>query len=450
MTVNFHSSEGIPGSEFLPPSKRKEKDEYQRLIVVNKESGKLSPLEHKEEYSPNRAEPTKFTPEMRINSLNKTEWDNQISQLILSKERADEILENNRPFVEHILPGIMSGKYHVEDLDETQRTRYRHFQNANTYLEDIHDNISSLYNKAQQFGDQKQKETLGAFAEDFRKKVKENPGIFSYSEAMGDFVHQLRFPDIVPQMYAPIEDFATEQSAKTFGNAAWQGYKQFKDKAPVLVIENPPAGHALSTGEDIKNIVEASRKQFVQNAVAGGMSEREAERNAEKFIGATWDVGHINMLRKYGYSEEEIAKEAEAVAPLIKHVHLSDNFGYEHTELPMGMGNVPLNEIMKKLGEKGFEATKIIEAGNWWQHFRTSPMQESLEAMGSPIYGMKMAPYWNQAPGLYQGYMSGNEGNWLPQTNYETFGTTFSRLPKELGGQIPGSQGSRMSGRPME
>jgi len=38
----------------------------------------------------------------------------------------------------------------------------------------------------------------------------------------------------------------------------------------------------------------------------------------------------------------------------------------------------------------------------------------------------------------------------LPQVNYETFGAGFSRLPAELGGQFPGAQGSRMSGRPME
>ena len=104
---------------------------------------------------------------------------------------------------------------------------------------------------------------------------------------------------------------------------------------------------------------------------------------------------------------------------------------------------------MEKLGQKGFEANKIIEAGNWWQHFRTSPFQESLEAMESPIYGMKMAPYWSQAPGLYQGYFSGY-GQMLPQINYEIFGAGFSRLPSELGGQAAGAQGSRMSGRPME
>jgi hypothetical protein len=72
-----------------------------------------------------------------------------------------------------------------------------------------------------------------------------------------------------------------------------------------------------------------------------------------------------------------------------------------------------------------------------------------MEAMGSPIYSMQMAPYWNQSLGLQQGYFSGY-GGMLPQGNYETFGAGFSNLPAELGGQRGGAGGSRMSGKPME
>ena len=465
ITVNFHSAEGIPGSQWLPPSERTKETKYKRMIAVNRESGELIPIEHEILYYPGGEEvkPETITPEQRIDTHNRTKWDNQISQLIFSKERADEILEKQKPILEPIFEEMRTGRITKESLEHHPgyQQAKRQYEDAEAYLHDLNLQINSIFSKAYEFGTKEQKEKLreinNKFVETISKDTiihpetkKPMPNPYVYAEAMHDLLHDLKSPSIAPQMYDKIENFATEQSAKTFGNAAWQSYKQFKDKTPILVIENPPAGFALSTGEDIKNIVEASRKQFVQNAVKEGMSEKEAGRQAEKFIGATWDVGHINMLRKYGYTPEEIVKEAEKVAPLVKHVHLSDNFGFEHTELPMGMGNVPLNEIMKNLGEKGFDAKKIIEAGAWWQHFRTPPLQESLEAMGSPIYGMKMAPYWNQAPGLYQGYFSGMEGNWLPQTNYETFGTTFSRLPKELGGQMPGAQGSRMSGRPME
>ena len=38
---------------------------------------------------------------------------------------------------------------------------------------------------------------------------------------------------------------------------------------------------------------------------------------AEKLIGATWDVGHINMIRKQGFSEKDVINEAEIIAPFV-------------------------------------------------------------------------------------------------------------------------------------
>lgn len=462
ITVNFHSAEGIPGSQLLPPGDRTEKSKAKRLIVVNQESGRPIALETEEQYSPLTKElkPVFITPEDRVKNLNVTEWDNSLSQVIFQKEQIDKIIEDSLPHLQHYMNKLAEGKLDPRTIGSHEQLAYKHYMNAGASLHDIERNLHGLFDKAYKYGDDKVKEHLKEVVQIFQEKLgkpseeKEDLNFLKQSDAMQALINGLK--PATPKIYTPIEKFATEKSAQTFGNAAWNTYKEFKDKSPILVIENPPAGFALSTGEDIKNIVVASRKQFINNAIKptdeGGlsMSEKEAERAAEKVIGATWDVGHINMLRKFGYKKEDIVAETKAVAPYVKHVHLSDNFGFEHTELPMGMGNVPLKEMMAKLGEKGFDANKIIEAGAWWQHFRSAPLQESLEAMGSPIYGMKMAPYWSQASGLYQGYMSGLEGNWLPQTNYETFGTTFSRLPKELGGQAQSAGGSRMSGRPME
>jgi hypothetical protein len=112
------------------------------------------------------------------------------------------------------------------------------------------------------------------------------------------------------------------------------------------------------------------------------------------------------------------------------------------------MGNVPLKEIMAKLGEKGFEGKKIIEAGTWWQHFQTNPMKESMEGLGSPMYSAGPGPYWNQSLGLQQGYFSGY-GMMLPSNNYQTFGAGFSQLPQELGGEVQRA-GGRFSQKGME
>jgi hypothetical protein len=164
-------------------------------------------------------------------------------------------------------------------------------------------------------------------------------------------------------------------------------------------------------------------------------------------LGITLDVGHLNIARKKGFKEEHLLAEVKEIAKNIKHVHLTDNFGYSDTHLPPGMGNVPFKEILKEVEKAGYKGKKIVEAGGWPQHFGTSPFPYQLEAFGSPIY--TGGPSWNVAPSFIQGY-SGGFGQMLPQIHYETFGAGFSQLPAELGGTRGGGAGSRMSGRPME
>jgi len=472
--VNFHSAEGLEGSEFGP--KRTEDGEriYKKIIAVNRETGRMIPLEKEKRFYPKGYIPPEvktgyefvgkhktirkkyFTPEENLLVLNETEWDNSLDQLFFNKERADEILERNRPLIQHLVKDYNAGKINIKDLQPTQQQVLERVTDAQNYLSDIHRNVNSLFSKAYRYGNERQKEILDDVSKEFTKKIElvkkdKFPDPFAESRVMKELLFNLKDPrlDLAPKMHVPIEDFALEKTAKTFGGAAFSSYKKFGDTSPVLVIENPPAGFALSTGEDIKNMVIESRKNFVKRSVKEGISESEAKHQAEKLIGATWDVGHINMLRKFGYDEKDIIKEAEIVAPFVKHVHLSDNFGFEHTELPMGMGNVPLKEVMDKLGKKGFEAKKVIEAAQWWTHFKTSPFQPSIEEMGTPIYSGGVAPYWSQNLGLQQDYYGGY-GLMLPSVNYETFGAGFSRLPAELGGNRQGASGARMSGNPME
>ncbi len=487
--VNFHSAEGIPGTEFKTLDGKRE---AKRLIVIDRESGKPAQLEEETmyypalqrykpeieekirrgnldereiekqlrtgkmtegsivEYVPLREGKVK-TPESRMKNLNVTSWDNSISQLIFNKERADEILEKNAPILNKLVDEHGNLKFDKDTIKESPTTlkAYNHLVNASNYLEDTRQHIESLFHKAYRYGNDNQKKILTEISAQFKKDLENNKGLTGQSQAVQNLINSLKSPAVAPEMYIPIEQFAVEQSSKTFGNAAFEGWKKYGDKSPLVNIENPPVGFALSTGEDLKNLVEASRKCFIERAKQEGIPEKEAKENAEKLIGATWDVGHINMLRKQGFKEEDIIKETEKIAPLVKHVHLSDNFGFEHTELPMGMGNVPIKEIMEKLGKKGFEAKKIIEAAHWWQHFKNPPVQSTFELMGSPVYSDGVGPYWNQVNGLQQGYSMGY-GLMLPNVNYQTFGAGFAQLPSELGGQMPGAQGGRMSGKSME
>ena len=487
--VVVHASEGIPGTEWkeIPWKEKGIKGKANRIIAIDQETGQMRPIEEdiryypdmkevkpeireklergeisREEFARNRKkyveeipleQGKRLSPERLLDISNESKWDNELSQLLFNNERADAILQKNGAQIQHLLKTLSnkSEKEQEEILNQfpEQRHIYNQYRNAQEYIKDTEMNIHSLFSKAYKFGNKEQKERLSEIKNNYQKVVEKASGsIRGPSEALQFLIHELKSQDVAPKTLVPIQDFAVEQSSKTFGNSAFQAYKEFGDKAPMLAIENPPVGHGLSTGEDLKNLVIASRKKFVENAVDEGMNKKEAEKIAEKLIAATWDVGHINMLRKQGMGKKEIIEETKKVAPFVKHVHFSDNFGFEHTELPMGMGNVPLKEMMEKLGEEGFEGRKIIEAGQWWQHMQTNPLKESLEGLGSPMYSSGRGPYWNQAVGLQQGYFSGY-GNMLPQTHYETFGAGFSNLPMELGGQRGGG-GSRMSGTPME
>jgi hypothetical protein len=255
-----------------------------------------------------------------------------------------------------------------------------------------------------------------------------------------------------PNLYVPIEEFAMKHSTNTFANVAWDAYEQaYKKKkpAPIISIENLYPGMAFSSGKEMDSLITETRKKFVEKAKSEGMSESNAKKTAEKMIGMTLDVGHLNIYKKKGFKDEDLIKELKEMSKHVKHVHLTDNFGYTDSHLPPGMGNVPTKEMLEELEKKGFKGRKIVEAGGFVQHFQTSPFPYALESLGSPVYSMHMAPYWNQINNLYGGYFGGY-GMFLPSINYETFGAGFSQLPSELGGQRGGAQGSRMSGKPME
>ncbi len=437
--VTFHSSAIIP-QPIIP----KGKEVPENALAINSETGSINPFPLRERHLTGEKPNIK----KELDQANKNSWLSSLSHLSYNAERGSEAITHYGTLIPEI------EKKAGKDLTPEEQRAKAGFNSATAFLNDSYRELKELYETAYRNSDINEKKIL----DDLKWKVESNIKKIEIAPTSKDSI--LLRQEIIeegletlnkispPEIFKPLDKFAREKTTQTFANIALNSYKKFKDKAPIISIENPPVGGAFSTGKELKKIVEKSREKFVEKAVKEGMSESEATTQAEKLLGVTWDVGHINMLRKYGYDSEDIIKETEEVAPLVKHVHLSDNFGFEHTELPMGMGNVPMKEIMEKLPEK--DVKKIIEAGNWWQHFRTAPFKETLEAVGSPIYSMNMAPYWNQTQGLEQTYSSGF-GQMLPQGHFETYGIpSFSNLPMELGGQRPSATGSRMSGRQME
>ncbi len=190
----------------------------------------------------------------------------------------------------------------------------------------------------------------------------------------------------------------------------------------------------LSRAESLRKAIEDSREKFAEKLVEEKkVPKSQAKKVAEKLIGATWDIGHINMLRKFGYSDKDILEETKKIAPVVKHVHVTDNFGYEDSHLPPGMGNVPVKKIMEELEKRGYSGKAIMEAGGFPRFFEESPQPYILEEMGSPLYSIETQPYWSEVRETYGRYHMGY-GDILPKQHLDFYGAGFSTTPKELGG----------------
>lgn len=472
IVVTFHTTAGLP--EMMERIKTKEGEVTTEMLVYDESTGQAQRIERKEDYLMKEGKKTDV--KERLKEMNKESWERALTTvgfhahsgdqaiknaLIKSKDARFEDLKDKSIFEIYKTVNTPQGQKIMEALpnDESRqaiRSAVNDINYGEIYVKDAYHEMKSLYDKAY-------KAALNTNnTEDLTKLKEYGAGLRSNFAKYADPVNLPAFADEItkgvqllstlkstPEVFRPLNDFVLDKSGETFGNIAYKAYNEFKkDKtAPIISIENPPAGGGLSRGEDLRKLVEISRNKFVEKAVADGMDKEKAIEAANNHIGVTWDVGHINMIRKFGYDQSDVVKETKKVADMVKHVHLSDNFGFEHTELPMGMGNVPTKEHFEAIGEKVKTMKKIVETGDWYQHFKTSPFAQTLEAFGSPIYAMKMAPYWNQARGMTQGYFSGY-GRMLPDQHFSVYGAGFSSLPTELGGQITGR--SRLSGTPTE
>ena len=277
-----------------------------------------------------------------------------------------------------------------------------------------------------------------------------------------------------PKLWRYVGEFAIEKTADTVANAMARMYVNTKkegkgeeNKIPFVAMENFFVGSSMSTAKDLKAAVNQTReklaKELVDNKEAG-LSRKEAEKVAEKLVGATWDVGHINNLRKAGFEGEELKKkvleETKEIAEVTKHVHITDNFGFHDSHLPPGMGNVPIREIMEQLEKKWGELADqgklpqhprgIVEAGGFVGEIGQNPTLAILEYFNSPLSQATGAPYaWgptsrsisNTSSPYFESFIE------FPQQHFSLYGSSFTTLPKSVGGQV-GEGSSRFSGTP--
>jgi hypothetical protein len=462
MPVTIHASV-IPGSEMIPakgplitPEEKGKTEVMGKMVAVDQETGQFIPLEREFLYSHHQKGKRIETPENRLEIANNSKWVQSITNLAFYKKEADEILGRTQPALQPLYDKIEKGEKLTKEEEAQYAPVFNQLNRGNLFLDNVDTSFRTLFEQAAKYADEKdKKETQNALNKISSNWIKLDKDIrtgkikseFEYiikkSQLVDESINKLR--GVAPPLqYRKVEDFAKEKASETLSNVALNTYNKFGKTSPIISIENPPYGSAISNAEDLKELIKDTRKKFTQKLVNQGISKSEAQDQAKKLIGATWDTSHISMMRKQGFGKEKIVEETRKIAPYVKHVHLNDNFGSTHTDLPPGKGDLPMSEIMKELENAKFKGKKIFEGGNFFQHFQTSPFQYQLEGAGSPLYGAGGVT-WNQLGGMGAYYMG--QGPINPSIHHSTYGSGFTTLPLELGGEMPGGA-SRFSGTP--
>lgn len=494
------SQEEEKGLTMIDPETKKLKPALRSMAVVNQDTGQMTVLKYEKKYplgvSKEDIEDVKtkvdydvWDPMTRLGALNRTEWDEEKLKLLAHQKSAAE-LEDRKIRVMQSLAPLQYGEKHgiLSEQEKIEQARlHNQIRQIDSYINQVNTHTAAgmkeLHHKFEKFKDTKKEEHKDYSKKEFpqmkeewdayQKKIdKVYKEFYKKAESTKDInklqqeyiphirnltdqqnkamtMHLAKIPS--PELWTPVKDFSIKQASTTIANVALDGFKKFGEKAPILAVENSYPNMPLATGKDLRSAIEEARNKFVKQAVkVKNISKEEAKRISEKLIGATWDLGHMNMLRKAGYEGEELKKkileETKKISPFIKHLHLSDNFGFADIHLPPGMGNVPIKEVLeeleKKEGKRMDEVRHILETGGFVNAFKQNPFLYSLEHFESPLYKMGAGPYWQQD---IQGHYQTPYIEFSP-IHFDLYGSGFSTLPKEIGGQVGGEKGRFMEG----
>ncbi len=251
------------------------------------------------------------------------------------------------------------------------------------------------------------------------------------------------------KMFDKTDNFAKEKAKKSFIELGMEAYN--KPSKPMIVIEQFSPDHALGNPKQTAELVKDVRRGLTNELVKKkGLSRNRARKEANNIIGMNYDIGHANMWKKYGKTDKEILNEIDEIYPIVKYVHISDNFGDHDTHLPTGWGNAPVNEAMKKLKKKGWKGRPMLETWGVPEYGANAfGVSQSLYGLNANL--VQGGANWEMAGGTYfeTGY-SFTTGPILPDINFQTYGAGFSGLPYSTGAQIGGRRpGEQFSGTPM-
>lgn len=499
--VTFHSNAGVPGFEWKPglkaPGMKEEDRDIQQMVAIDQETGRMASLKYEEKKYIGKDKI--WLPRERLDNLNQTTWDDEKLQLMTYQKTKEEVqdrlraLESNEEVIKLKVgeeEEIRNPGYKI--LKDEERARLHQIKQQEKLYKDhigeyerhLISGLNELHHKFVKYFPEETREdrlkkkayldSIKGLSNDYRKQIEierrvsleqakkfeaakteeeKNKILINFEQNVANEVEKRLGKRITgydllqglskleaPEVWKTTDDFAREKTKKTVAEVAFHAYDKYKDKAPILAIENFYPETVLSRADSLKKLIKESRSELAQKLVREkGLSKDEASDVAAKLIGATWDVGHINMLRKYGYGKKEVVEEAKKIAPYVKHIHLTDNFGFNDTHLPPGMGDVPIKEQLRELEKRGDlkDVRAIAEAGAFVADFKVSPFPQTLANLGSPLYRYETEPAWEKVHSSYAttaGYSG--LGQIFPEQHFNMYRAGFSltTLPPELGG----------------
>ena len=190
---DFHSAQGIPGSQKLPPSEREKLSTiYKKLYIVNRESGRVAPLEEEKEYHPGEEGVITHikTPEERIKTLNNTEWDNSLFQVEVNRENAERIIQDVHPVIISRFADLNTGKLHPEEVLPEEGEQIKKVRSAFEFVQQARLNADTLFSKAYEFAKKDNDEAVLNALQEFSKKYAKEVGLNEQGKVKDPYRYQ--------------------------------------------------------------------------------------------------------------------------------------------------------------------------------------------------------------------------------------------------------------------
>ncbi len=286
-------------------------------------------------------------------------------------------------------------------------------------------------------GRKKFRSQLKNLKEELHKQQRKN----TYLDDIYEYKETIKDQKMERYLSRSIGDYGMDRTNESVAELAIEAAKVTKDrkldKSLFVAPENLWDGNYGSHPKDLKEIIQNSRKKFIDFALKDQiemngklvdnpyknkiekihgkkLSEEDAKKYAKDHIKATFDIGHANIWRKYFEGSDEefkqwIGTEIKDLTDngIIGHVHVSDNFGYNDEHLAPGAGNAPIKEFMTHLEKSNYQGSVIIEPGpsdSQYPNFLTA-----MYDLETPVYRLHgdRTNSWTSIQGGYfgQGYI---------------------------------------------